>query len=87
LPYEVEVEGADHEGIVYEIASGLSQAGISIESMDTETVSASVSGTSLFRMSAHVLVPPTLVETEWAGALVEAAREANVDVTVTAADS
>jgi glycine cleavage system transcriptional repressor len=84
--YHVEVEGADHEGIIHEIASGLSQAGISIETMDTETVQASVSGTSLFTMKALVVVPPTLSEAEWVRALDEAAREANVDVTVSPAE-
>ena len=82
LPYRIEVHGADHEGIVHEIAHGLSQRGINIESMDTGTRAASVSGTPLFFMSALVLVPPDLPEADWIAELDEAAHLANVDVAV-----
>jgi glycine cleavage system transcriptional repressor len=82
LPYKVTVEGADHEGIIHEIATGLSQLGISIESMDTGTAEAPVSGTPLFSMTALVLVPPGLAEDQWMAALAEAGDEANVDIEV-----
>ena len=85
--YRVEVEGADHEGIVHEIARGLSSQGISIDAMDTDTSRAPVTGTTLFSMSATVLVPPDVAATEWMAALDEAARESNVDVRVTPTDS
>lgn len=80
--YEVTVHGADHEGIVHEIASGLSQRGISIESMDTETSRAPVTGASLFEMTARVAVPPHLTEPAWVAEVEEAAANANVDVRV-----
>jgi glycine cleavage system transcriptional repressor len=83
LPYKVTVEGADHEGIIHEIATGLSQLGITIESMDTGTAEAPVSGTPLFSMTALVLVPPSLAEDEWMAALAQAGDEANVDIEVT----
>ncbi len=80
LPYRIEVRGADHEGIIHEIAAGLSQRGINIESMDTGTTAASVSGAPLFHMTALVIVPPELPESEWLVELQEAAAHANVDV-------
>ena len=83
LAYSIEVHGADHEGIIHDIARGLSLEGISIESMETVTSEAPVSGAPLFEMRAFVVVPPELPETEWSAALVEAAQNANVDVTVT----
>lgn len=83
LPYRITVEGADHEGIIHEIAAGLAGQGISIELMETETSSAPVSGTILFSMTARVLVPQDLNETAWIAALVQAADQAGVDVTVT----
>ena len=43
LPYRVEVQGADHEGIIQEVAHYLSQHGINIESMDSETAPAPIS--------------------------------------------
>jgi glycine cleavage system transcriptional repressor len=84
LPYNVSVLGADHEGIIHEIAAGLSQRGITIESMDTGTAEAPVSGTTLFSMKALVLVPSHLAEEDWIAALAEAGDLANVDIEVTA---
>lgn len=85
-PYRVEVEGADHEGIIHEIADGLSQRGINIESMETGTKRAPVSGSPLFTMRALVVVPPGLADTDWIAALTEAGERSMVDITVTAAD-
>jgi len=84
LPFRIEVQGADHEGIVHEVARGLSARGITIESAETRTAPASTSGTPLFFMTAEVLVPPHLPEGEWIADLVESARLANVDVEVVA---
>lgn len=83
LPYRIEVQGADHEGIIHDIASGISQRGISVESMETGTSRAPVSGVTLFNMNALVLVPPGLADTDWIAALDEAGQRANVDVEVT----
>ena len=82
LPYQVTVTGADHEGIIHEIAGGLAKRGINIESMDTSTLEAPVSGATLFSMSALVLVPPSLSEDDWMAALAEAGDQANVDIEV-----
>ena len=84
VSYRVTVDGADHEGIVHEIASGLSRRGISIESMETSVSQAPISGAPLFAMSAVVLVPPGLHEAEWLAALDDAGRQSNVDVQVSA---
>jgi glycine cleavage system transcriptional repressor len=84
LPYQVVVTGADHEGIVHEVAAGLSRLGINIESAETSTAAAPVSGAALFTMTAQVAVPPTLAETDWIAALSAAGDESNVDIEVTA---
>lgn len=84
LPYQIEVYGADHEGIIHEIAHTLSQFGINIESMDTATTRAPVSGAPLFSMSALVLVPPELSGRKWRSALEDAGNQANVDIRVSA---
>jgi glycine cleavage system transcriptional repressor len=83
VAYRVEVVGADHEGIIHDIAHGLSQLGINIESMETSTSPAPVSGTPLFSLKAVVAVPPELAESDWLSALNEAGHQANVDVTAT----
>jgi len=86
LPYRIEVTGADHEGIIHEIARIVSQRGINIESVETGTSSAPVSGTPLFSMKAVVAVPRDLAGQDWKAELSEAARQANVDVTVSAVE-
>jgi glycine cleavage system transcriptional repressor len=85
-PYRIGVRGADHEGIIHEIAHGLSLKGINIESMETGTSRAPNSGTPLFSMTATVAVPSGLSEADWTAELNEAAHQANVDVTVSAAE-
>jgi glycine cleavage system transcriptional repressor len=84
LPYQIEVTGADHEGIVHEVAAGLSRLNINIESAETCTTSAPESGAPLFTMTAQVAVPPNLAETDWIAALSAAGDESNVDIEVTA---
>jgi glycine cleavage system transcriptional repressor len=87
LPYQIELQGADHEGIVHEVAHYLSQRGINIEAMDTALVSAPMSGAPLFTMSAEVIVPPDQIEQDWVAALEEVAHHLNVDIKVSAAAS
>lgn len=87
LPFRVQVHGADHEGIVHEIAHYLSQRGITIESMDADTTPAPMSANPLFMMDALVLVPPQLLAQDWQAALQEVGRRLNVDVETTAVES
>lgn len=86
VAYELQVEGADHEGIVHEIAQGLAGQGITIESAETGVRSAAVSGAPLFWMRALVLVPADVDQTNWQSAVVRAADDANVDLTIASAD-
>jgi glycine cleavage system transcriptional repressor len=82
LAYQIEVCGADHEGIVHEVAHYLSQQGINIESMDTEIRRAPISGAPLFAMSALVAVPPSLSGQVWQAALEEVGQHLNVDINI-----
>jgi glycine cleavage system transcriptional repressor len=83
LPYQIEVLGADHEGIIHEIAQHLAQQGINFEDVETTTSPAPMSGTPLFKMQATVLVPPNLPFNKWSDALEEIGDELNVTVEVT----
>lgn len=85
ISYRIQVSGADHEGIIHNIAAGLSRQGINIESMDTGTSRAPITGTQLFSMTALVAVPSNLAQTDWIAALKEAGDRSNVDVLVTPA--
>jgi glycine cleavage system transcriptional repressor len=81
LPYQIEVNGADHEGIIHEVARYLSQRGISIESMESECIPAPTSGVPLFAMSAQVVVPPSLSGQGWEDGLEEIGRRMNLEIT------
>ena len=80
LPYTVKVNGADHQGIIHHVTQLLAERGVNVESMDTETVLAPMSGTPLFTMDAIVLVPPELVYRELVAELDAVADDMNVDV-------
>ncbi len=82
IPYRIEVHGADHEGIIQEVAHYLSQRGINIESMDSETTPAPISGVPLFTMTAEVAVPPGLAGQGWEAGLEDLSSHLNLEVRV-----
>jgi glycine cleavage system transcriptional repressor len=82
LPYEIEVTGADHEGIIHEISNHLAAQGINIENMDTSSTPAPMSGTPLFMMKGIVVVPPQLSFHIWSDALEEIGDKLNVSVKI-----
>jgi len=82
IPYQIEVTGADHEGIIYEISHHLAAQNINIENMDTSTSPAPMSGTPLFTLKGVVVVPPNLHFHDWNDALEEACDKLNVNVKV-----
>ncbi|NJM41861.1 MAG: transcriptional regulator [Anaerolineae bacterium] len=85
VAHHIHVQGADHEGIIHEIAEYLSGHGINIETMDTETKPAPTTGAPLFSMKALVLVPSALTHKDWEEELDEVGQRLNVDIDVTVA--
>lgn len=53
----LELIGHDRQGIVRDISAVLAQHRVSIDELDTDVESASMSGEQMFRMRAHVLLP------------------------------
>jgi glycine cleavage system transcriptional repressor len=86
VAYHIEVHGADHEGIIQEVARYLSHRGINIESMDSETTPAPVSGVPLFTMTASVAVPPNLSGQGWEAGLEEISSRMNLEIRVVEAE-
>ncbi|MFN8381251.1 MAG: ACT domain-containing protein [Anaerolineales bacterium] len=82
LPFEIEVTGADHEGIIHDISHYFASRGINIESMDTSSTPAPMSGTPLFTMKGIVLVPPKLNFHSWSDELEEICDRLNVSLKV-----
>jgi glycine cleavage system transcriptional repressor len=82
VPCGVTVLGADHVGIVHQIARYLADQGINIETMTTEVVAAPMSGTPLFSMAAVVKVPPRLEIDDLREALEYIADEVGVEAKI-----
>lgn len=80
--FSIEVEGADHEGIIHRVARYLAERGISIESAESESVPAPTSGIPLFAMTAQVVVPPELIGSGWERELEALGMRWNLDVRV-----
>lgn len=84
LLYRIEVHGADHEGIINQVAHYLSSHGINIESIDSETTPAPLSGAPLFDMTAEVAVPPMLSGQDWQIGLETIGHQMNLEIRVVA---
>ncbi|MCA9899806.1 MAG: hypothetical protein KC433_16565 [Anaerolineales bacterium] len=80
--YQIDVRGADHEGIIHEITHHLAQQGVSVETVDTGTEDAPFGGTKLFTMRAKVFSPPDLSLDTLQDELDAIGDELNVDVAI-----
>lgn len=54
---KLEILGADHPGIVREISAALARAGVNVEELASELVSAPMSGETMFRAVARLHLP------------------------------
>src|SRR5262245_53105018 len=80
IPYKLMASCLDHPGIVYHISGLLRSLGVNIESMETKTYSAPVSGTPLFQLEADLAVPAHANINEVRERLSELQREQNIDI-------
>lgn len=82
VPFALRLSGADHMGIVHEVARSLAARHINVEQLVTEVVPAPVSGTPLFRMETVLLAPPTVTLEALRAQLARLAGELSVDLDV-----
>jgi glycine cleavage system transcriptional repressor len=80
LSYTLVASCMDHPGIVSQISGLLSGLSINIESLETTTYSAPVSGTPLFQLRAHLAVPARTNINELRERLDRLEREENIDI-------
>lgn len=80
IPYRLTASCMDHPGVVHRLSTTLSLRGINIESMETKTYSAPVSGTPIFRMEAVIAVPPTVNINTLRTQLEQIEKEENIDI-------
>ena len=79
-PLELHLVGQDRPGIVREVAHALAEAGVSIDELTTWTMSAAMSGDTLFEASAMLSAPTGLDRDELAATLEAVADELMVDI-------
>src|SRR5205823_2729803 len=82
LPYRLTASCMDHPGIVYNISGLLRSLGVNIESMETRTYSAPVSGTPLFQLEADLAIPASLNINYVRERLADLQREENIDIDI-----
>jgi len=82
LPYQIKVNGADHEGIIHKVSHQIAGFGINIESMETNVVKAPISGTPLFTLTAVVFAPPEQTHHDLIKKLEVVGDEMNVDIDI-----
>jgi glycine cleavage system transcriptional repressor len=80
LPYKLTASCMDHPGIVHQISNVLSSLGVNIESMETETYAAPVSGTPIFRLEAEISVPAKTNVNLLRERFSDIQREENIDI-------
>lgn len=82
--YQIDLTGADHEGIVHKVSSYFKKHSINIESMETDIVPAPETGTPLFCLSAVVAAPPSISEQSLRSDLNKLGEEEAVEIDVAA---
>jgi len=87
LPYRLTASCMDHPGIVYQLSAILSGMGVNIESMETKTYAAPVSGTPIFQLEADLYVPTRTNIGALRERFAEIQKEENIDIDLTAAKS
>ncbi len=79
---KLELVGQDRPGIVRDISHELASRGVSIEELETDFVSGSMSGESLVRASAQLRVPAQVGTAQLRQALESLANDLMVDLTL-----
>ncbi|MFH1569399.1 MAG: ACT domain-containing protein [Gemmatimonadota bacterium] len=78
----LELMGADHVGIVRDIAALLARRQINVEEFTTDCVPAPMSGQMLFQATALLRLPPGVTEAELRADLEDVAQDLMVDITL-----
>ena len=78
--YQINLNGADNEGIVKVLSKYLAEKSINILEMETHITQAPISGTPLFNLNASILVPGGVEEKEIQSDLSQIAQKLGVEI-------
>ncbi|MCL4205642.1 MAG: hypothetical protein KJ000_24435 [Pirellulaceae bacterium] len=81
---QLQLAGADHEGIVHTVAAYLARQGINVEELETEVTAAPITASPLFQMTARLQVPAHVAFDELQANLARIAEDLGVDIDIAA---
>lgn len=87
LPYRLTASCMDHPGIVHRLSEVLSVMGVNIESLETKTYPAPVSGTPIFSLEADLSVPAKTNINLLRERFVQIQKDENIDIELSPAKS
>jgi glycine cleavage system transcriptional repressor len=87
LPYKLMASCMDHPGIVHKLSQALSSMGVNIESMETKTYPAPVSGTPIFSLEADLSIPAKTNINLLRERFAQIQRDENIDLELSPAKS
>jgi glycine cleavage system transcriptional repressor len=82
IPCKLTAACMDHPGIVHKISGVLSELSVNIESMETKTYFAPMSGTPLFQLEARLAVPVRTNINQLRTRLADVQRDENIDIEI-----
>lgn len=82
----LDLMGADHPGIVRDIAHTLAQSGVNVEELNTECIPAPMTGEPLFQATATLRVPAGLSLDDLVASLERVGADLMVDLSLDAGD-
>ncbi len=80
IPYMLESISMDTSGIVHSITKYLRDLSINIEELETEKSAAPLSGTPMFHMRAHIIIPSSVSLADFKDHLSVIEHEKNLDI-------
>lgn len=80
IPYALESISMDTPGIVHVLTQYLRELSINIEDLETEKTAAPLSGTPMFHMRAHIIIPSSVNLSDFKDRLYEIEHERNLDI-------
>lgn len=87
LPYRLTASCMDHTGIVHKLSQVLSVMGVNIESLETKTYPAPVSGTPIFSLEADLSIPAKTNINLLRERFVQIQKDENIDIELSPAKS
>jgi glycine cleavage system transcriptional repressor len=80
IPYMLESISMDTPGIVHSITRYLREMSINIEDLETDKSAAPLTGTPMFHMRAHIIIPTSVNLSEFKDRLNDIEHEKNLDI-------